>query len=151
MKKGLILVFAAVALLTACKSANKKVSGSDAAKLSAEEKEKALKDSSNYTTIQWLDSTTRNLGQLVKDQTIEVTFRFKNTGDKNLIFENVSAGCGCTIPEKPERPYAPGEEGVIKAKYNGSGKGTISKPIYVKANTKPVVDHVLTFTGEIKE
>ena len=134
------------ASLIACKNSDKKAVEKT---LTQEEKEKAVIDTANFTTIQWLDSTTTNLGKLTKDKSIEITYRFKNTGTKNLIIESVSAQCGCTIPEKPEKAFAPGEEGVIKAKFNGSGKGTISKQIYVMANTNPQKDHTLTFTGEI--
>lgn len=152
MKKAL-LIFAAVISLAACKTADKKA-GEDkkesggSAKLSPEELEKAKTDTANFTTIEWMDSTTRNLGKLKKGQEVEVTFRFKNSGKKILVIESVSASCGCTIPEKPEKPFAPGEEGVIKAKYNGSGSGTISKTVTVIANTLPQKDHSLTFIGD---
>ncbi len=138
--------------LAACKSEDKKaikptgqMSKEDMAKLSA--------DSTKMTSIKWLDSTTNNLGDLVKGQEVQVTFRFKNTGSNLLVVENVSAGCGCTIPEKPEQPFAPDEEGVIKATFNGSGDvgQTISKNVTVIANTKPEKVHTLTFTGKIIE
>lgn len=138
------------ASLTACKSGDKKAVTAPE-NLSPEEKQKVLNDSASYTSIEWIDPIVQNLGKLVKDQSIEVSFRFKNSGDKILLIESVSAQCGCTIPEKPEKPFAPGEEGIIKAKFNGSGQGTISKQIYVKANTNPSKDHTLTFTGEIQE
>ncbi len=147
MKK---IFFALVILsgLIACKSNDKKaVTGP----LTQEEKTKAANDSANFTTIQWLDSTSTNLGKLKKDNSVEITYRFKNTGTKNLIIESVTAQCGCTIPEKPEQAFAPGEEGVIKAKYNGSGHGIITKQVYVTANTSPSKDHTLTFSGEIIE
>lgn len=146
MKKTLFIL-AAVISLAACKTSDKKAP----ANLTKEEMEKAATDTANFTTLAWVDSTTKNLGQIEKDKSIEITFRFKNTGTKNLIIETVSAQCGCTIPEKPTQAFAPGEEGVIKAKYNGSGMGTISKQVYVKANTKPAQDHTLTFTGEVVE
>ncbi len=154
--KKLILFFGAAILTAACNSGDKKAAsranGNDtAASLTAEQKQQAMNDSSNFTTLEWIDPVVKNLGKLMKDQSIEITYRFKNTGSKNLVIENVSAPCGCTIPEKPEQPIAPGEEGVIKAKYNGSGKGTINKTISVRANTSPAVDHTLTFTGEIQE
>ncbi len=145
MKKIVLILTVTVSLL-ACKSNDKNASGT---KLTEEQKQKALSDSSNFTTIQWIDSTMKNVGKLTPDQKIEISFRFKNTGAKNLIFDNVSAPCGCTIPEKPDKPFAPGEEGMIKATYNGSGHGTITKMIYVKANTRPSTDHTLTFTGEV--
>ena len=152
--KKIIIVFTSAVLILACQSNDQSSKGSAAGsthELTAEDKQKALADSTNYTTMEWIDPTTKDLGKLNKDENLEITFRFKNTGNKNLIIESVSAQCGCTIPEKPGQPYAPGEEGIIRARYNGSGNGTISKEIYVKANTSPSVNHTLTFKGEIKE
>lgn len=146
--KKILIIAAAFLAFTACKTSDKKAAGSD---LTPEEVEKAKNDSANFTTIEWIDPVTQNLGLLKKDQEIEITYRFKNSGNKILIIENVTAGCGCTIPEKPEKPFAPGEEGVIRAKFNGSGHGTISKTVTVIANTNPQKEHTLTFTGEIKE
>jgi Protein of unknown function (DUF1573) len=144
--KKILFVLVIFSGLIACKSNDKKaVTGP----LTQDEKTKAANDSANFTSIQWLDASPLNLGKLKKDQSVEVTFRFKNAGNKNLIIENVSAGCGCTIPEKPEKPFAPGEEGIIKAKFNGSGSGTISKNITVIANTAPQREHTLVFTGDI--
>src|SRR5258705_4452456 len=119
MKKTLIVLVAVIGLV-ACKSSDKKTTGIT---LTPEEKEKARNDSANFTTIQWLDPVDKELGKLKKDSTIEITYRFKNTGDKNLIIENVTAQCGCTIPEKPEQAFGPGDECAIKAKFNGSGHG----------------------------
>ena len=138
----------AVVGFVACKSSDKKTTG---VTLTAEEKAKAISDSTNFTTIQWLDPVDKELGTLKKDSTIEISYRFKNTGDKNLVIENVTAQCGCTIPEKPEQAFGPGDEGVIKAKFNGSGHGVIKKEIYVIAITKPKKDHTLSFTGEVNE
>jgi len=127
--------------LIACKQQDKKSTTNNAGQTS--------NTTADSTTIQWLDSMNTNLGKLVKDQSIEVSFRFKNTGTKNLVIQDVSASCGCTIPEKPEKPFAPGEEGVIRAKFNGSGSGHISKQVHVRANTTPQSEFALTFEGEI--
>ena len=148
MKKLLILLALGTSII-ACKSSDKKVAATGTPTLTTEEKEKAKTDTANFTTIEWLDSMYKDLGNIKKDQTVEITYRFKNTGDKNLIFDNVSAQCGCTIPERPERAYAPGEEGEIKAKYNGSGQGHVRKEVYVTANTRPSNSHTLSFGGEI--
>lgn len=148
MKKILIVLVAAASLI-ACKSSDKKTTG---AALSQEERNKALTDTANFTSIQWLDSTFKDLGKIKEGQVIEVTFRFKNSGSKNLIFSSVSASCGCTVPEKPERPYAPGEEGVIKAKFDSQGKphGAVRKEIFAMANTNPG-SHTLTFGVELTD
>jgi len=148
MKKILIALVAAAGLI-ACKSSDKKTTGPT---LSQEERNKAIADTANFTSIQWLDSTFKDLGKIKEGRVIEVTFRFKNNGTKNLVFSNVSASCGCTVPEKPNKPYAPGEEGVIKAKFDSGGKphGPIRKEIYVMANTNPV-SQTLTFGVELTD
>lgn len=108
-------------------------------------------DTSSFTNIEWLDPIDQQLGKLTANQEVEITWNFKNTGNKPLVIENVSASCGCTIPEKPEKPLAPGEKGFIKARFNGSGTGVIVKQVHVLANTNPNRDHTLSFGGEIIE
>jgi len=82
---------------------------------------------------------------------VEVAFRFKNTGDKPLIIVNVSAGCGCTtIPEKPKSPFAPGEQGIIKARFDSKNMaGERRKEIFVSSNTKVKTSHILIFRVEV--
>jgi hypothetical protein len=133
--------------IASCKTSDKK----NPSAMTDEQRKAASSDTSRFTRIEWIDPVVQPLGKLKKDQSIEITYRFRNAGQQNLIIENVSAQCGCTIPSKPEEPIAPGAEGIIRAKFNGSGSGTISKQIYVRANTKPDMDHTLTFTGEIQE
>ena len=112
----------------------------------------ALKDSANFTTIQWLDSIHRDLGKVTEGDLVEVTYRFKNTGTKPLIIISVSASCGCTIPETPQEPFAPGAEGLIKAKFNSKGRiGPNHKEVYVTANTKPDNSQQLEFTIEVEK
>ena len=42
------------------------------------------------------------------------TFEFKNTGNAPLIISNAKGSCGCTVPEWPKEPIAPGAKGSIK-------------------------------------
>jgi len=132
--------------LFACQSADQ----NNGQELSQSDKETAVRDSANFTTIEWIDSTFQDLGKIKPGQIVEVSYRFKNTGSKNLVIANVSASCGCTIPERPEKPIAPGEEGVIRAKFdsNGRGKGENRKSVTVRANTDPGETH-LSFRVEI--
>ena len=147
MKKLLIVICAAG--LFACQTADEKTS----AALTQEQKDKAARDSANFTTIEWLDSTVKNLGQIKEGQVVEVSYRFKNTGDKPLIIAGVTASCGCTVPEKPEKPIAPGQEDVIKAKFDSKGrpKGENRKDVFVTANTKPQSSTQLSFKVVITE
>jgi hypothetical protein len=94
-------------------------------------------DSAHLTTIQWMDSTNRDFGKIPAGQKLEVSYRFKNTGDQPLIIERVQPSCGCTVAEKPIEPIPPGKEGVIKAAFNSESRvGVNHKTIYVYANTK---------------
>jgi hypothetical protein len=109
----------------------------------------AEKSSDQLTTIQWIDSV-RNYGKINDGQVLEVSFRFKNTGDKPLVIENVQPECGCTAPEWSKEPVMPGQEGVINAKFNSSGKaGMASKNITITANTKGSKSHVVHFDVEV--
>jgi hypothetical protein len=103
------------------------------------------------TTIAWPDSTYKDIGKIKEGQIVEVSFRFKNTGTANLVIEDVTASCGCTIPEKPEKPFAPGEEGVIKAKFDSKNrKGEARKNVYVKSNTGQATQE-LSFRVEVTD
>jgi len=111
-----------------------------------------LKDSANFTTIQWLDSIHRDLGKVTEGDQVEVSYRFKNTGNKPLVVTSVTASCGCTIPETPQEPFAPGAEGIIKAKFNSKNRvGQNRKEVYVTANTKPDNLQQLEFTIEVEK
>ncbi|MES1214419.1 MAG: DUF1573 domain-containing protein [Bacteroidota bacterium] len=146
MKKAFFLL-AICASLIACQTTEKKISGPV---LTKEQKDNAIKDSSNFTSIKWLDSTYMDLGKIKEGQQVEVTFRFKNIGTKNLVIDDVTASCGCTVPEKPEQAFIPGEEGVIKAKFDSKDKfGEVNKQVYVTANTNEPNPMVLNFRAEI--
>lgn len=131
--------------LTSCQTADKK-----AGELSDEERRKALKDTTNYTTIKWLDSTYRDLGTVKEGTKVEVNFHFKNTGNRNLIISNVTASCGCTAPHWPRKPIPPGEEEVIKAVFDSKSRpGENRKEVYVDANTTPQSSMKLAFRIEV--
>ena len=146
MKKT-ILVLCVAGIFAACGTNDTK--SSDSVTLSAEDKSKAA-DSANFTAIQWIDSTVQDLGKVKEGALVEVSYRFKNTGSKSLVIEDVVAGCGCTVPEKPEKAFAPGEEGVIRAKFDSNGRlGTNEKSVTVTSNTKPEKTQVLHFKVEV--
>lgn len=112
----------------------------------------AAHDTANFTAIQWLDSVHQDLGKVQQGQVLEVSWRFKNTGDKPLIISNVSASCGCTVAEKPEEPILPGNEGLIKAKFDSKDReGTQRKDVYVLANTANSTNHQLSFAVEVNK
>lgn len=155
--KKIAFAISCVILIASCNSNDKKVNAVNDRDKNARDSMEAvrntqvLRDTANYTKIQWLDSTFLDLGKVKEGQVVEVSYKFKNIGNKPLIVTSVRASCGCTVPEKPEEPFAPGQQGVIKAKFDSKGKqGTNQKEVYVTANTNPI-EHVLTFRVEVTE
>jgi len=79
-----------------------------------------------------------DFGTIKQGEVIEHVFTFTNTGKSPLIIENASASCGCTVPEPPTEPIAPGETGSINVKFNSAGKmGQQYPTVTVRANTQP--------------
>mgnify|MGYP001546021421 CR=1 FL=1 len=104
-------------------------------------------DSSQFTSISWLDSTYRNFGTIPEGKKLEVSFRFLNSGTKPLVIEQVRPSCGCTVAEQPAEPILPGKEGVIKAVFNSEGRlGVNNKSIYIMANTKNSQNNEVRFS-----
>jgi hypothetical protein len=111
--------------------------------------DKAMNDAASYTQIEWIDSV-KNMGTISEGQKLEVVFRFRNVGNHPLVIKSADPSCGCTVPEKPEAPVMPGNEGLIKAVFSSDGRpGTNHKTISVKANTLGSQDHVLEFNVEV--
>ncbi len=94
----------------------------------------ALKDS---TTVQIID-TAYNFKSVTDGEKVIYSYRFKNTGTKPLVIVEATASCGCTVPQKPERPILPGETGFIKVVFDSKGRvGEAHKTISVISNAKP--------------
>lgn len=141
-------LFFIAAIIISCTGTDKPATGAEATQDSLNKV--AMTDSSNYTTMQWLDSTSQDLGKIKEGSVVEISWKFKNTGDKPLIIADAHGTCGCTIADKPKEPVAPGQEGVIKARFNSQGQGPEAhKTVSVEANTKGETMHYLTFTAQV--
>ena len=107
----------------------------------------ALKDS---TTVQIIDSA-YNFGKVTDGEKVEYSYRFKNTGNKPLVIIQATASCGCTVPQKPEKPILPGETGFIKIVFDSKGRvGEAHKTISIISNAKPEFEP-LVLTGTVAE
>ncbi|MCH5215098.1 MAG: DUF1573 domain-containing protein [Muribaculaceae bacterium] len=82
--------------------------------------------------------TVWDFGNIKNDRPATHDFEFINQGDGNLYIVEATAECGCTRPEWPEKPIAPGKKGKIKVSYNPIGRpGSFEKTITVKTNGSP--------------
>lgn len=100
------------------------------------------------TTVEW-EKTTHDFGKIKKGEKQKTSFVVKNTGSNPLVITEAKAGCGCTVPKKPEEPIQPGETGEITVEYNGSGNGKVTKNVNVILNTETQTQK-LTITTEVE-
>jgi|SRR5690242_8494752 hypothetical protein len=106
--------------------------------------------------VQYTDSTTvavidsaYNFGTVTDGEKVEYNYRFRNTGKHPLIISSAIASCGCTVPEKPEHPIMPGEDGFLKVVFNSKGRmGDVYKTITVTSNAYPKFP-LLKLTGNV--
>ena len=104
-----------------------------------EEELKRIEDEKlNVTTLAY-DRLKHDFGRIKADTDNFTEFIVTNTGTKPLIIDNVKASCGCTTPEKPEKPILPGKSDKIKVKLHPGAEqlNELQKTITVAANTEP--------------
>jgi hypothetical protein len=140
MKKYLI-IFVSLAFFTGCDvKRNDKIVDDSLVKDQRQKKKqeesikKALTDS---TSVQLIDSL-YNFGTVKEGEEVTHSFTFKNSGTKPLVIMTAQASCGCTVPEKPEEPIAPGKTGEIKVVFHSKDRsGQQEKTIRVTSNARP--------------
>lgn len=108
------------------------------------------------TTSIEFDETSFDFGEINDGDKVRHTFKFTNTGSEPLIISNCKGSCGCTVPECPKDPIAPGDGGEITVEYNSRGKskgqpeGKVDqKFVNVTANTEPAATR-LTIKATVK-
>lgn len=73
-----------------------------------------------------------DFGKIKQGVPVTYYFEIKNTSDKPIVIENASASCGCTVPEKPEKPINPGATGKVKVQFNAATLGRFEKNVIIK-------------------
>lgn len=94
-------------------------------------------------------SNTYDFGTVPQGTPVTHNFTLTNTGKAALILSSVTPSCGCTSPEWPKEPIAPGKSAVIKVTYNAQAMGVFNKNITVISNAS-TPQTVLYIKGEVK-
>lgn len=85
--------------------------------------------------VMTFEEESHDFGDITQGDKVKHIFTFENTGNEPLIISNVQVTCGCTAPEWPRDPVAPGEEGSITVVFNSAGKmGRQNKVITIVSN-----------------
>ena len=129
MKAKFYLVIPAFALLlNACGS------GTEKGKLTTD----VVNVNKGEAPVMTFEKELHDFGKITQGEKVVCFFKFKNTGKSNLVISSASGSCGCTVPEYPKEPIAPGAEGQIEVKFNSEGRqGTQSKSVTLVTNCEP--------------
>jgi hypothetical protein len=143
MKKVLLTILGASVLAISCNNPKATVGGNDSASVVS------ASTTQNGAGISF-EKNSYDFGEIKEGEKVTHEFKFTNNGTIPLIISNATASCGCTVPEYPKEPIAPGESGVIKVIFNSAGKsGMQHKVVTLTTNANPVTTEVY-LTGEVK-
>lgn len=102
------------------------------------------------TTMKF-DQSEYDFGKVKEGEMVKHVYKFTNTGKEPLIINNAKGSCGCTVPQWPKEPIAPGATGEIQVEFNSKGKpGNQTKTVTITANTDPNPTH-LTIKGMVEK
>ncbi|MGP8215908.1 MAG: DUF1573 domain-containing protein [Bacteroidia bacterium] len=94
--------------------------------------------------------TTHDFGSINQGEKVSYTFKFKNTGNVDLVISSATGSCGCTVPKYPKGTIHPGDEGQIDVTFDSSGKqGKVEKMVSLVTNCQPNTK-ILTITADIQ-
>jgi len=101
------------------------------------------------TTVQFAEME-YDFGKVKAGEMVTHEYKFKNTGKEPLIISSAKGSCGCTVPEYPKEPIAPGASAAIKVQFDSKGKsGKQTKTVTIQANTDPNPTR-LTIKGDVE-
>ncbi len=73
-----------------------------------------------------------DVGKLQHNKPYTFDIEFTNISKKPLVVENAYSGCGCTFPQMPKTPIAPGKKGKITVTYDAKATGSFNKEVTLK-------------------
>jgi hypothetical protein len=95
------------------------------------------------------EETTYDFGTVVDGEMVSHTYKFTNTGSEPLVLSDAKGSCGCTVPQWPREPIAPGQSGDITVEFNSKNKkGKRNQKVTITANTNPPQTFIY-LTGEV--
>jgi len=98
-------------------------------------KEAPVAPDENAPVFKFIEESFDFGGEIIDGEKVTHKFTFTNDGKSPLIIEKVKASCGCTTPDWPKKPIAPGETGEITATYNSKGRiGKFNKAVRITSN-----------------
>lgn len=76
-------------------------------------------------------------------------FKITNDGSEPLVINNCKGSCGCTVPECPKEPIAPGKSAKVKVEYDTKRVGPINKSVRISSNAKNSPNKTIRIKGKV--
>lgn len=96
------------------------------------------------------ETTEYDFGTVTEGQIVKYTYKFKNTGNADLVITDARGSCGCTVPTYPGKAIPPGGNGEISVQFDSNKRsGDQNKTVTLTANTSPT-EFVLSLKGFVK-
>ena len=142
MKRTFFMSSLVAITLASCSSATDRIKSTDDSASGTEAMMDAL------PTIAFAEEF-HDFGEVQEGEVVEHTFTFTNEGEGPLIISNAQGSCGCTVPDWPRQPIAPGQKGQIKVSFNSTGRaGRQDKRVTLTTNAVPQ-SKVLNITSTV--
>lgn len=131
--RKIVLAISVVSLFafTSCKeNASEKIKTDNVAQAAVRD------EAAKAVPVMTFEKMEHDFGTIEQNAAQETAFKFTNTGNAPLIITDAKSSCGCTVPNPPKEPIAPGESSELMVKFNGAGQNQVTKAITVTANTE---------------
>ncbi len=133
MKISAFIIISALFVLSSCKEHSSEITTQDVMNTQS-----ANGNSNGSLPDIKFEEENHDFGRITQGEKVAFGFKFKNTGSSNLIISSASGSCGCTVPEYPKKPIAPGEEGIVNVVFSSEGKsGVVEKSVTMVTNCEP--------------
>lgn len=154
MKKVILSMMMAVVVLAACnqdKKTEETTTNTITPVETSSEASNVASSSADGAPIMTFEKDVYEFGKITEGEKVSYDFVFTNTGKTPLIIKDAVATCGCTVPEPPTDPIAPGAKSKINVVFNSAGKsGLQDKVVTITANTIPAQTQI-HLIGEVSK
>ena len=96
-----------------------------------------------------VNKETHNYGNIAYKANGVCEFTIKNTGNEPLQISDAKGSCGCTVPDYPKTPIAPGASATIKVTYDTSRSGYFKKSVTITSNASNEPSKVVYIEGTV--
>lgn len=96
-----------------------------------------------------IDKDVHDYGEIPQNANGDCFFTITNTGNEPLTITTAKGSCGCTVPDWPREPIAPGKSAKMKVTYATDRVGKINKSVTITSNASNASTKVVRIKGEV--